>query len=206
MRVPTSMHTSLPWRIHEIAPDFEVEDVWALPVTGTADDFPALLDVARSLEFPESAPLPVRVVWNVRDQLGRWFGLGRISAPPDAPADALPIPGTTETTLLDRLPDDLRDTTLASVTPGAPMRPLYQTDDEYAAELSNRTVHGVMHLGWIEQADGSYRGQMAVLVKPRGAFGEAYMKLIKPFRYALVYPALMHAVERAWQRRPVPAP
>ena len=205
MRVPTSAHTSLPWRIHEIAPDFEVEDVWALPVTGTADDFPALLDVAKSLDFPESAPLPVRVVWNVRDQLGRWFGLGRISAPPDDPADALPIPGTTETTLLDRLPDDLRDTPLTSVTPGTPMRPLYQTENEYAAELSNRTVHGVMHLGWIEQADGSYRGQMAVLVKPRGDFGKAYMKLIKPFRYALVYPALMHAVERAWQQRPVAA-
>jgi hypothetical protein len=32
-----------PWRIREIAPDFTVEDVWALPVYGGAGDFPALL-------------------------------------------------------------------------------------------------------------------------------------------------------------------
>jgi hypothetical protein len=62
----------------------------------------------------------------------------------------------------------------------------------------------VMHLGWVEQDDGSYRGQMAVLVKPRGRLGAAYMELIKPFRYALVYPALMRVVERAWRRRHAP--
>jgi hypothetical protein len=42
---------------------------------------------------------------------------------------------------------------------------------------------------------------MAVYVKPRGAFGKAYMALIKPFRYLVVYPALMGQVERAWERR-----
>ena len=60
MRMPTSAHTSQPWRIHEIAPDFEIEDVWALPVSGEADEFPTALEVFTSLDFPGEAPLPVR--------------------------------------------------------------------------------------------------------------------------------------------------
>lgn len=204
MRIPISAHTSRPWRIHEIAPDFAVEDVWALPTFGGPDDFPRLLDVAATLDFPDSGPLPVRLVWKVRDELGRWLGLGRISVPSDESAGALPIPGSGETTLVERLPDDLRGTAVRTVAPGTPLRPIYQTEDEYAEELSNRTVHSVMHLGWVELDDGRYQGRMAVLVKPRGRLGEAYMALIKPFRYALVYPALMRVVERAWQRQPVP--
>ena len=31
--------------MHEIAPDFTVEDVWALPAHGDAGDFQTLLDV-----------------------------------------------------------------------------------------------------------------------------------------------------------------
>ncbi|MCA1843432.1 MAG: DUF2867 domain-containing protein, partial [Actinobacteria bacterium] len=101
------------------------------------------------------------------------------------------------TTLMHRLPGDLLGTAKTSVAPGTPFRPLYCTEREYAAELSNRTVHAVMHLGWVVQGDGRFRGQMAVLVKPRGPLGTAYMAFIKPFRYALVYPALMRAIERA---------
>lgn len=47
--------------------------------------------------------------------------------------------------LRERLPDDLRadgDARLGRFTR------IFQTDDEFAAELANRTVHTVMHLGW----------------------------------------------------------
>jgi hypothetical protein len=84
-----------------------------------------------------------------------------------------------------------------------PFAPLYRTDDEFAAEVSNQTVHGVMHLGWADQGGGRYQGQMAVYVKPRGRLGQGYMALIKPFRYAIVYPALMRQVERTWKARAV---
>ena len=43
MRLPNTAHTSRPWRIHELARDFELEDVWALPVLGGPDDFPRLV-------------------------------------------------------------------------------------------------------------------------------------------------------------------
>jgi Protein of unknown function (DUF2867) len=198
MRVPNAVHAAHPLRIHEIASDFVVEDVWALPTVGGSGDFPTLLDVFANLDFPSSTSLPTRALWSIRDLLGRWFDLGRIDGTVE-PAARLPIPGTSETSLADRLPDDLRATTDTDL--GSPFTALYRTDDEYAAELSNRTVHAVLHLAWIDQGDGRYRGQLAVYVKPRGRLGQAYMAFIKPFRYLIVYPALMRHIERAWTDR-----
>ena len=67
--------------------------------------------------------------------------------------------------------------------------------------MSNETVHGAMHLAWVDQGGGRYQAQMAVYVKPRGRFGKAYMELIKPFRYLIVYPALTRQFEQTWSRR-----
>jgi hypothetical protein len=198
MRIPNAVHEAHPWRIRAIAPDFTVEDVWALPARGDAADFQTLLEVMSSLDIPSSTSLPTRILWNTRDLLGRWFSLGRISVP-DGAADSartLPIPGTHDASLTQRLPDDLRDT--APLDLGSPFSFLYRTEDEYAAELSNRTVHAVLHLAWAHQGDGHYQGQLAVYVKPRGLFGKAYMAFIKPFRYLIVYPALMRHIEREW--------
>jgi hypothetical protein len=49
---------------------------------------------------------------------------------------------------------------------------------------------------------------MAVLVKPNGLFGTAYMAAIRPFRHLIVYPPLMRLIEREWRARagdPAPA-
>jgi hypothetical protein len=149
--------------------------------------------------------LPTRVLWRVRDRLGSWFDLGRISAPVgngrDDEAGKLPIPGKSETSLAGRLPEDLLGTVADLDFGSLPFVPLYRTDVEFAAEISNKTVHGVMHLAWVDQGEGRYQGQMAVYVKPRGLFGKGYMELIKPFRYLIVYPALMRQTERTWNKR-----
>jgi hypothetical protein len=200
-RIPNAAHESRFWRIHEIVPDFILEDVWALPAHGDADDFQALLELLTSSDPAEAESRPTRFLWDLRDRLGSWFSLGRISAPSQNGGGVLPIPGTDETSLTGRLPDDLRDTAADLSFKSLPFVPLYRTDDEFAAEISNRTVHGVMHLAWVDQGDGSYQGQMAVYVKPRGPFGKGYMALIKPFRYLIVYPALMRQTERTWNRR-----
>jgi hypothetical protein len=203
MRLPNAAHESRPWRIREIASDFTLEDVWALPARGGAEDFQALLELMASADPANAESLPTRVLWRVRDRLGSWFELGRISAPIDGGnggAGKLPIPGTEETSLTDRLPDDLRDTAMDIHFVSLPFVPLYCTDVEFAAEMSNQTVHGVMHLAWVDQGEGCYQGQMAVYVKPRGRFGKGYMALIKPFRYWVVYPALMQQTERMWNR------
>jgi hypothetical protein len=205
MRISNAAHESRPWRIREIAPDFTVEDVWALPAYGGAEDFQTLLEQMVASDPANANSLPTRVLWRVRDRLGEWFGLGRILPPAqgargDGPGK-LPIPGTHETSLSDRLPDDLRDTAADLDFRSLPFAPLYRTDDEFAAEMSNQTVHGVMHLAWVDQGDGRYQGQMAVYVKPRGPLGKGYMELIKPFRHWVVYPALMRQIERTWDRR-----
>jgi hypothetical protein len=206
MRLPNATHESGPWRIREIASDFTLEDVWALPVHGSADDFEALLAMLAAGDPADAESLPTRLLWDLRDRLGKWFGLGRISAPADAGQDGttgkLSIPGKGETSLAGRLPDDLCDTATDLHFASLPFVPLYRTHDEFAAEVSNQTVHGVMHLAWAEEGEGRYQGQMAVYVKPRGLLGKGYMALIKPFRYLIVYPALMRQVEREWNARP----
>lgn len=72
-----------------------------------------------------------------------------------------------------------------------------------ASEFSNGTVHGVLHLGWVQREGGRYGAQMGVYVKPRGRTGGAYLKLIEPFRHLIVYPALMRQVQRRWAGRTV---
>jgi hypothetical protein len=200
MKLPKPEHERSPLRIHELVPDFTLEDVWALPVEGGAEDFDAFLEFMGSIDPTETENRPARFLWDLRDRLGAWFDLGEISSPVDGEGD-LPIPGTDETSLRGRLPADLRGTTAGFDFDSLPFVPLYRADREAAAEIGNKTVHGVIHLAWIERGHGRYGGQMAVYVKPRGAFGRAYMAAIKPFRYLVVYPALMRELERAWKRR-----
>ncbi len=184
-------------------PDFTLEDVWALPVEGGAEDFSTLLEMVGSISPAHSDSRATRFLWELRDRLGEWFGLGRIDVPADGNSDRdkLTIPGTDETSLAERLPDDLRDTTWDEGFGSTPFAPLYRTDVEAAAEVSNQTVHGVAHIAWVDRGEGRYQGQMAVYVKPRGPFGRGYMALIKPFRYWIVYPALMRQFRQAWDRR-----
>jgi hypothetical protein len=81
-------------------------------------------------------------------------------------------------------------------------------DDEWAAEIAKKTMHCVLHMGWVPDETGGYHGQMAVLVKPNGIFGHAYMAAIRPFRHLLVYPAMLRQIERQWRDQtgsPTPA-
>jgi hypothetical protein len=98
-----------------------------------------------------------------------------------------------------RLPVDLRDGPSGPEFDTLPFTSVYLTDNEWAAEIANRTVHGVMHLGWVPDDAGGYRGQMAVLVKPNGLIGRAYMAAIAPFRHLIVYPSLMRDIELEWR-------
>ena len=180
MRLPNTAHTSRPWRIHELTCDFRLEDVWALPTQGGPDDFPRLVQRFASADPSQSSSRAVRTLFAIRWKLGGLLGW-------DDPDAGL---GSRVPTLRDRLPADLRE------TPGPdfdalPFTSLYLLGDEWAAEIANRTMHGVMHIGWVPDGTGGYRAQMAVLVKPNGLFGSAYMAAIRPFRHLIVYPAML---------------
>ena len=192
MKLPSAEHTSRPWRIHEIAPDFRLEDVWALPTPGGPDDFPRLVQLATMLDTSQSASRAVRTLFAIRWKLGELFGW-------DDPDTGV---GSRVPTLRDRLPADLRDGAVSGPEFEAlPFTPLYLLEDEFAAETAHRTMHGVMHLGWVPDGRGGYRGQMAVLVKPAGLFGQGYMAAIRPFRHLLVYPGAMREFGRAWREQ-----
>jgi Protein of unknown function (DUF2867) len=189
MRLDNSAHTSRPWRIHEVAPDFRVEDVWALPTPGGPDDFHLLVENFATADSDQSSSVVVRLLFALRWKLGELFGW-------DDDKDGI---GSRVPTLRDRLPDDLRQGERGPDHDSLPFKSLYLLHDEWAAEIANRTMHGVMHLGWVPDGSGGYRGQMAVLVKPNGVKGEAYMAAIKPFRHLLVYPRMLRDIERRWR-------
>ena len=185
--LPSSAHASRPWRIHEIAADFRLEDVWALPVRGEESDFPALVRGVAAGD-PSQGPWPARALWTIRSKVGELLGWDGAEA---GLGERVP-------TLRQRLPADLLD------APGPdfdafPFTSLYMTDDEFAAEIANQTMHGVLHLGWVaEGSGGGYRGQMAIYVRPNGLLGTAYMAAIKPFRHLVVYPQMLRTMERRW--------
>jgi hypothetical protein len=194
VRLSNSEHESHGWRICEVAPDFRLEDVWALPAQGGAGDFPALVEVMGSLDPARAESRAMRALFSIRWRVGKWLGW-------DSTPQPLAIPHDTQTSLSARLPEDLRNTATAVSRRSSSFTPLYRTDVEWAAELSNRTVHAVMQLAWVEKGEGRYQGRMGVYVKPRGRFGEVYMAAIAPFRHRVVYPALMRQIERAWNAR-----
>src|SRR3954454_8483299 len=189
MRLPDSAQTSRPWRIGELVWDFRLEDVWALPTPGGPEDFPRLVRVAASFDPSRSSYGAVRTLFAIRWKLGGMLGW-------DGPDAGL---GSRVPTLRDRLPADLRAAPSGPEFDALPFTSLYLSDDEWAAEIANRTMHGVMHVGWVPDGSGGYRGQMGALVKPNGLLGAAYMGAIRPFRHLLVYPAMLRQIEREWR-------
>jgi hypothetical protein len=110
MRVPASEHTTRPWRIHEVTPDFRIEDVWAYRTPGAGpDDFPDMLTALRAAGGLNENPPVVRFLFGVRWKLGAMFGwdkpeqgvVGRVestSCMTNAPSSWPTEPSTTSVT------------------------------------------------------------------------------------------------------------
>ena len=176
MRLPATAHTSRPWRIHEIVPDFRLEDVWQFPGRGNLEDVPRAVELLAAYDPSQSSSAAVRMLFALRWRIGELLGWDDVDGGI----------GSRVPTLRDRLPTDLLE------KPGPefaalPFSSLYLIEDEFAAEVANQTMHGVMHLGAVAEGTGGYRAQVAVLVKPNGLFGNAYMAAIRPFRHLIVY-------------------
>ncbi|MGW1375028.1 DUF2867 domain-containing protein [Streptomyces sp. NPDC002446] len=197
MKLPLTAHTGQPWRIHELTGDFRIEDVWSYRTPGAGpDDFPVMLAALRTGGAMAKQTLLVRFLFAVRWKLGALLGW-------DKAKTGL---GTRVQPLRDRLPRDLRETVdeSESESDDTPFTPVYELPNESVRELANKTVHTLMHLGWVPTGDGDHELRMTVLVKPNGLFGRLYMAVIAPFRYLIVYPALTRQWERAWRDRALP--
>ena len=189
MRLPNSVHTSRPWRIHELTRDFRLEDVWELPGVGGPDAFPLLVQLIASGDPSQSSSVAVRTLFAIRWKIGELLGW-------DGPDAGL---GSRVPTLRDRLPADLRDAPSGPDFDALPFTSLYLLEDEWAAEIANRTMHGVMHIGRVPDETGGFRAHMAVYVKPNGLLGSVYMAAIRPFRHLIVYPPMLREMGRNWQ-------
>ena len=151
MRLPDSEYTSRPWRIHGITPDFRLEDVWAIRAPGQPDEFRQLIAGFAAFDpGADSSARSVRGLFALRWKLGEWLGW-------DRERNGL---GERVDSLTDRLPAELRAHGGPAIQ-GTPFRSLYQLDNEFAAEIANRTMHGVIHLGWVPDRR---EAQMTVLV------------------------------------------
>jgi hypothetical protein len=189
MKLPNSAHTSRPWRIHEITRDFRLEDVWALPTPGGPGDFPRLVRTIASGDPSQGSSRAARALWAIRWKVGGVLGWD------DEDAGL----GSRVPSLRDRLPADLREAPPGPQFDSLPFTSLYLLEDEFAAEIANRTVHGVIHVGWVRDPAGAYRGQMGVYVKPNGRLGAGYMAAIRPFRHLVVYPPMLRQIGRQWR-------
>jgi hypothetical protein len=200
VRLPKTAHTSRPWRVHEFTGDFELEDVWELPTPGGPNDLARVVQLAVTLSAGYEYPAIVRALFALRWKLGKVFGWD----------EADTSVGERVPSLRERLPDDLLEGFRGPDLHAVPGRAdvdgppifvsIYQTDDEWVTEYASKTVHSLMHIGWVPDDSGEgYYAQMAVLVKPNGWLGKAYMAAIKPLRYALVYPMLLRSIARQWQ-------
>ena len=162
MRLPSTAHTSRPWRIHELTRDFRLEDVWALPAPGGPDDFPRLVQRFASLDPTHSRPRVRPHALRDPVEARRALRLGRAGRRRRLSGADPPRP-------------DAGGSARRPIRPGLrplPFTSLYLIDDEWAAEIANRTMHGVMHIGRVPDEAGGYRAQLAVLVKPNGRLGD----------------------------------
>jgi len=190
MRSTREGHRARPWRVHTLVPDFELIDVWC---------FELRLEPERGFDaFLATFWAAIRAIehsWlsRVRVAVGRVMGW-------DAKPYSRPIPGGIERSIAERLDDADRARNRVPADAASPLRvaqvrAVYLFDDEALYEVSNDTVHALLHLGCAPGASP----ELAVYIKSRGLFTRLYMLAITPARYLVVYPALMREVERCWR-------
>jgi len=216
-------HLQRPWRVHQLASDFTLVDLWEIPIHAEPakgerfHDFYRIFtqrgDATSAAPAYRVAPRSIgdllqvfrligfRALLGLRRVLGTIFGW-------DREGETLPIPGCQETSLRARLnaTDRTRDCAadFSGLSTRVAFRSVYVFEDEALLEISNRTIHALVHLSWVEASDGRWSAVLAIYTKSRGRLSDAYMALIKPFRHAIVYPALIKHLTRSWEAlRPV---
>jgi hypothetical protein len=194
MKIDPAPHLEAPWRVHTLAPDFQLLDVWELPITGAPEDrFDRFFDLIAAQGVESESPIARALFW-IREKLGEIFRWDKVT-------ERRAIPGCAETTLIDRLTAE--DRARSSIVPGTPSGIeignvcfVYRFEEEALVEVSNATIHAMLHLSWARDASG--RARMAIYIKTRGIMSRWYMAAIEPFRQWFVYPAWTKTMIRAW--------
>lgn len=196
-------HNSQPWKVHEIAKDFILLDVWEYPVLADKSKDQDFLFFLKMIQQPTADKAnksvsikfqAARLLISLRVFLGKILGL-------DKNINTLPVPGCQESSIKERLSmkDRKRSLELSELgiidSNNETWRIVYLYEDEMLTELSIDVVHVLMHLGWVHKSGNFFKARLAVYAKPRGMIGKVYMKLIMPFRRTIIYPALMENIK-----------
>lgn len=191
MKIDNSKHTQHPWGLDALLPDFEIEDVWQFPVQLEAhhnihefrSQFKEVMDKITNNGLAAA-------LFKIR------FFIGGILGWDETLERSTFVPGSIRERFAKR--EGLSFAQMPA--PGTEeFVPVYEREEEFLAEIENATVHAAMHLGKVPAGD-KYTVQMAVYVKPKGVLGRCYMQIIKPFRLAIVYPAMMRSVGKQWKK------
>ena len=73
--MPNAVHEARGWVISEIAHDFRLLDVWALPAEGSANEFDPFLEVVTSFDPFESGTTASKALFRLRFRVGGWLRL-----------------------------------------------------------------------------------------------------------------------------------
>jgi hypothetical protein len=199
MRVDPARHRAQPWRVHSLAPDFELLDVWEVPIRADptrGETFDRFFEIV--WENGLDAGLAAKMLLSLRKSLGRFFRWDR---------EEHLIPGSDERSVAERLSEADRS---AILEPGRgpratgiwPVRVIYRYQQEALLEPApNATIAVLLHLGWVDTGEGRKTAELAVYIKSRGLRSRVYMSLIEPFRLLFVYPPWIARITRAWRER-----
>ena len=190
MRISADDHRAQSWRVHTLAPDFEVIDVWRFELgPGT----PALDDVLACFWSVFRDIAAKSVLARTRLAAGRWLRW-------DDHDFTRPIPGCSELAVQERLTPEDRAASRAPLDAPSPIespvvRTVYLFGSDALFEASNDTIHLMLHVGIVEGG-----ATLAVYIKSRGLFSRAYMAAIGPARHLIIYPSFTRKLEAAWKR------
>lgn len=204
LMVDNDIHLNRSWMVDNLANDFDLWDVWEVPINADntqRENFSSFYKVVvESFMALQNKTSVASILFDLRNWIAKIIPL-------DKNINSLPIPGCRETSLKARLTaydigKKLKTGSAIQIDEsGLAFLPVYLLKNESLHELSNDTVHALIHFGWILKDNGFYTATLSIYVKSRGRLGAFYLKAIEPFRRHIVYPTIMKNIKNQWQKR-----
>lgn len=190
MHADLSEYRQLDLRAHSLLGEVPLHDVWLIELEGGGPGR-TIEDVRRCFtpQTMTTANAAVRWLFALRRWLGRTFRWDTAKAGEQWEKELF----------VHRLTAEDRARSL--VAPGSSdglLKIVYVFPNEALSEVRNATVHAFSCLALRETLKG-YRVYWAIYVRSIGPWTPSYMRLIDPFRRAVVYPAVISRVRLTWK-------
>ena len=218
MSADVPAHRARGWRVHTLAPDFELLDLWEVPLDAdpshgeTFAEFLRVFLASGADLWPVYRLRPTSFADAVHAaRIGAALALLRLPPRPrpacsalDADRD-LAIPGCREERVRARLDDADRAARHRPLArPGRRVRssPSTRSPTRHCSRSPTAPSMRLLHLSWVAAPNGRRTVVLAIYVKSRGWQSRAYLALIRPFRHLVVYPAWIAHLTRTWDAPP----